>query len=53
MRRSRCASSLRRCKIVLDVMQTPPAIRMYNIMVGERRRVAAGADRDAVSALVA
>jgi uncharacterized protein len=28
-------------KIVLDVMQTPPAIRMYNIMVGERRRVAA------------
>lgn len=32
---------LRRYKIVLDVMQTPPAIRMYNIMVGERRRVAA------------
>lgn len=32
---------LRRYKIVLDVMQTPPAIRMYNIIVGERRRVAA------------
>lgn len=31
----------RRYKIVVDVMQTPPAIRMYNIMVGERRRVAA------------
>lgn len=28
-------------KIVIDAMQTPPAIRMYNIMVGERRRVAA------------
>jgi uncharacterized protein len=27
--------------IVIDAMQTPPAIRMYNIMVGERRRVAA------------
>lgn len=28
-------------QIVIDAMQTPPAIRMYNIMVGERRRVAA------------
>ena len=27
--------------IVIDAMQTPPALRMYNIMVGERRRVAA------------
>ena len=27
--------------IVIDTMQTGPAIRVYNIMVGERRRVAA------------
>ena len=27
--------------IALDVMQTGPAIRIYNIMAGERRRVAA------------
>jgi uncharacterized protein len=27
--------------IVLDPMQTGPAIRTYNIMIGERRRVAA------------
>lgn len=27
--------------ISLDVMQTRPAVRTYNIMVGERRRVAA------------
>lgn len=27
--------------VVIDAMQTGPAIRMYNIMVGERRRVAA------------
>ncbi len=33
----RCAS----CGIVLDPMQTGPAIRTYNIMIGERRRVAA------------
>jgi uncharacterized protein len=33
--------ALRRVKIVLDVMQTGPAIRTYNIMIGERRRVAA------------
>ena len=28
-------------KVVLDTMQTGPAIRTYNIMIGERRRVAA------------
>ena len=28
-------------KVVLDPMQTGPAIRTYNIMIGERRRVAA------------
>lgn len=33
--------SLRRAGIVLDPMQTGPAIRTYNIMMGERRRVAA------------
>lgn len=33
--------SLRRVKVVLDAMQTGPAIRTYNIMMGERRRVAA------------
>jgi uncharacterized protein len=33
---------LRAARIVLDVMQTGPAIRTYNIMMGERRRVAAG-----------
>ncbi len=27
--------------VVIDAMQTGPAIRIYNIMVGERRRVAA------------
>ncbi len=27
--------------VVLDVMQTGPAIRTYNIMIGEGRRVAA------------
>jgi uncharacterized protein len=27
---------------VVDSMQTGPAIRVYNIMIGERRRVAAG-----------
>jgi uncharacterized protein len=31
----------RKAGIVLDVMQTGPAIRTYNIMIGERRRVAA------------
>jgi uncharacterized protein len=33
--------SLRSVHIVLDAMQTGPAIRTYNIMMGERRRVAA------------
>jgi uncharacterized protein len=33
--------ALRAVKIVLDPMQTGPAIRTYNIMMGERRRVAA------------
>jgi uncharacterized protein len=33
--------ALRAVNIVLDVMQTGPAIRVYNIMMGERRRVAA------------
>jgi uncharacterized protein len=33
--------ALRAVGIVLDVMQTGPAIRTYNIMIGERRRVAA------------
>jgi uncharacterized protein len=32
---------LRAVHIVLDAMQTGPAIRTYNIMLGERRRVAA------------
>ncbi|MDO9564458.1 MAG: Mth938-like domain-containing protein, partial [Bradyrhizobium sp.] len=33
--------ALRDVKVVLDPMQTGPAIRTYNIMIGERRRVAA------------
>ena len=33
--------ALRAVKVVLDAMQTGPAIRTYNIMIGERRRVAA------------
>jgi uncharacterized protein len=33
--------ALRAVKIVLDAMQTGPAIQTYNIMMGERRRVAA------------
>jgi uncharacterized protein len=32
---------LRAVHIVLDPMQTGPAVRTYNIMIGERRRVAA------------
>ncbi len=32
---------LRAARIVLDPMQTGPAIRTYNIMMGEGRRVAA------------
>ena len=33
--------ALRAVRVVLDSMQTGPAIRTYNIMMGERRRVAA------------
>jgi len=33
--------ALRAVGVVLDTMQTGPAIRTYNIMMGERRRVAA------------
>jgi uncharacterized protein len=38
---SNLREALRRVKVVLDTMQTGPAIRTYNIMMGERRRVAA------------
>ena len=34
-------AELRAVKVVLNTMQTGPAIRTYNIMIGERRRVAA------------
>jgi uncharacterized protein len=34
-------AALRTVHVVLDPMQTGPAIRTYNIMMGERRRVAA------------
>jgi uncharacterized protein len=34
--------TLRTAGVVVDTMQTGPAIRVYNIMIGERRRVAAG-----------
>jgi uncharacterized protein len=34
-------AALRAVRVVLDPMQTGPAIRTYNIMMGERRRVAA------------
>jgi uncharacterized protein len=34
-------SSLRAVQVVLEAMQTGPAVRTYNIMIGERRRVAA------------
>jgi uncharacterized protein len=33
--------ALRAVRVVLDSTQTGPAIRTYNIMIGERRRVAA------------
>jgi uncharacterized protein len=33
--------ALRAVKVVLDAMQTGPAVRTYNIMIGERRHVAA------------
>jgi uncharacterized protein len=38
---NRLREALRRVHIGLDSMQTGPAIRTYNIMIGERRRVAA------------
>ncbi len=34
-------NALRAVHIMLDTMQTGPAIRTYNVMMGERRRVAA------------
>ena len=34
-------AALRAVRVVLDAMQTGPAIHTYNIMMGERRRVAA------------
>ena len=34
-------AALRALHVTLDTMQTGPAIRTYNIMMGERRRVAA------------
>jgi uncharacterized protein len=34
--------TFRSAGVVVDTMQTGPAIRVYNIMIGERRRVAAG-----------
>lgn len=37
----RLREALRAVHIGLDAMQTGPAIRTYNIMIGERRRVAA------------
>lgn len=33
--------ALRKVNVVLDAMQTGPAINVYNVMIGERRRVAA------------
>jgi uncharacterized protein len=33
--------ALRNVHVVIDAMQTGPAIRTYNVMIGERRRVAA------------
>jgi uncharacterized protein len=37
----RLREALRRVHVMLDTMQTGPAVRTYNIMIGERRRVAA------------
>ncbi len=39
--RSALREALRAVRIVLDPMQTGAAVRTYNIMIGERRRVAA------------
>jgi uncharacterized protein len=33
--------ALRALHVVIDAMQTGPAVRTYNVMIGERRRVAA------------
>jgi len=33
--------ALRSLHVVVDAMQTGPAVRTYNVMIGERRRVAA------------
>jgi uncharacterized protein len=38
---ARLREALRAVHVVLDSMQTGPAVRTYNVMVGERRRVAA------------
>jgi uncharacterized protein len=38
---NRLRETFRAAHISLDAMQTGPAIRTYNIMIGERRRVAA------------
>ena len=38
---SELREAFRAVGVVLDTMQTGPAIRTYNIMMGERRRVAA------------
>src|ERR1019366_4316922 len=38
---SHLREALRAVSVVLDAMQTGPATRTYNIMIGERRRVAA------------
>ena len=37
----RLREALRAVHVGLDAMQTGPAIRTYNVMIGERRRVAA------------
>jgi uncharacterized protein len=34
-------NALRNLHVMIDAMQTGPAIRTYNVMLGERRRVAA------------
>jgi uncharacterized protein len=38
---SELRACLRAVQVVLEAMQTGPAVRTYNIMIGERRRVAA------------
>ena len=38
---SELREALSAVRVVLDTMQTGPAVRTYNIMIGERRRVAA------------